>query len=197
VVLVGGVIVVAVAGGAISLSRQQKGVAPKQIEAPDSTSRPDHPVVTSTLAATGPGSVRPAVPVGSSPPAPAPALPAKAFETTLAMGRTDLSDSVYAMRADSGVRVFFDTQMGRTRRRDKFEQIVRSTLPKVYGEKAASALALVPEGNFAVDGNLIDDLPARGIRLAVPTGGVIVIWPETREGRDGPLVVSYRTVVER
>ena len=113
----------------------------------------------------------------------------------LPIGRTDLSDTVYAVRSPEEVRVIFDTQMGRTRRLDKFELMVRTTLPRIFGAPADSALAAVPYGEFARDGDLINELPTRGITLTLGDSGAIVLWPETRPGRDGPLVVAYRAVV--
>jgi hypothetical protein len=113
------------------------------------------------------------------------------------MGRTALSDTVFVMRTDSGVRVVFDAGMGRTRRHDKFELMVRSTLPRVYGAAADSALQRLALGSLGREGDLVNELPTRGIRLPAAGGATIVIWPETRAGRDGPLVVSYRVTTER
>jgi hypothetical protein len=110
-------------------------------------------------------------------------------------GRTELKDSVLAERAGDSVIVDFDVTMMRTRRRDKFERIVRETLPAVYGARVDSVLAAIPEGSLIGEGDLLTELPLRGIHLPLGTGYQLTLWPETRPGRDGPLVVSYRARV--
>lgn len=115
----------------------------------------------------------------------------------LPQGRTDLTDSLFAVRTGDTVVVHFDTSPARTRRADKFDRIVRQTLPVVYGPIADSALAVVAEGKLASPGDLLTELPSRGIHLQVAGGYRISLWPETRQGRDGPLVVAYRTMVGR
>jgi hypothetical protein len=110
-------------------------------------------------------------------------------------GRTDLTDSVYVERmADSAV-VHFDTEIGRTRRRDKFEQIVRATLPALYGARAESLLVAVPVGELMAGRDLLTEVVAKGIRLPLAGGDTLEIWPQSRPGQDGPLVVSYRARV--
>lgn len=120
-----------------------------------------------------------------------------AVQPVLAAGRTDMPDSLYAERMGDTVVVHFDTSPTRTRRADKFERIVRQTLHTVYGPVADTLLGTVPEGQLAAPGELLTVLPRRGIHLATVGGRKIVLWPETRPGRDGPLVVSYRTIAER
>jgi hypothetical protein len=95
------------------------------------------------------------------------------------------------------VTVRFDTERSRTRRPEKFEQIVRATLPQVLGPVADSVMAALPVGDLVRHGDLLTELPERGIRLAGPNGLALTIWPETRPGRDGPLVVSYRLTLAR
>lgn len=119
------------------------------------------------------------------------------LQTVLAFGRTDLEDSLFAMRMGDTVVVHFDTSPTRTRRADKFERTVRQTLRVVYGPIADTLLATVPEGRLAAPNELLSSLPTRGIHLATPDGRRIGLWPETRPGQDGPLVVAYRTLVER
>jgi hypothetical protein len=113
------------------------------------------------------------------------------------LGRTSLRDTMVAERAGDTVRVSFDLLLSRTRRPDKFEAIVRSTLPQVYGPLADSALRALPVGSVALAGDLTTTLPERGFHIPVAGGRTIAVWPETREGRDGPLVVAYRTVASR
>jgi hypothetical protein len=110
-------------------------------------------------------------------------------------GRTELKDSVLAERGGDSVIVDFDVTMMRTRRRDKFERIVRETLPAVYGARVDSVLATIPEGSLIGEGDLLTELPLRGIHLPLGTAYQLILWPETRPGRDGPLVVSYRARV--
>ena len=93
--------------------------------------------------------------------------------------------------ADSAV-VHFDTELARTRRRDKFEATVRATLPVLYGAGIDSMLTALPEGAIAGDRDLVNEVAVRGVRLPVPAGGTLELWPLTRPGRDGPLVVGYR-----
>ena len=134
-----------------------------------------------------------------------PAKPASAADSSarlvigpiIPQGRTDLRDSLFAIRTADTVVVHFDTSPSRTRRADKFETIVRQTLNVVYGPIADSLLAAVPSGRLAAPNELVTTLPSRGIHLAGPHGARLVLWPETRPGRDGPLVVAYRTIVER
>ena len=110
------------------------------------------------------------------------------------LGRTTLRDTMVADRAGDTVRVIFDLVMARTRRAEKFEAIVRSTLPQVYGAAADSALRALPFGSVARAGDLVTTLAQQGFHIPLPGGRTIAVWPETREGRDGPLVVAYRAV---
>jgi hypothetical protein len=101
------------------------------------------------------------------------------------------------VRLGDTVRVYFDTPEARTRRPEKFEMVVRSTLPAVYGLPVDSALSALAVGHLTREGDLLTDLPTRGVRLPLASGAVVTLWPETRPGRDGPLVVAYRSVVTR
>ncbi|HET7458607.1 MAG TPA: hypothetical protein VFJ74_13255 [Gemmatimonadaceae bacterium] len=120
------------------------------------------------------------------------AAPVAAAAPIVAEGRNLLKGPAVAVRAGDVVTVQFDAPETRTRRADKFESIVRLTLPEVYGAAADSALAHLPAGTLVTPGELVTELPSRGVRIALATGGAITVWPETRPGRDGPLVVSYR-----
>jgi hypothetical protein len=110
------------------------------------------------------------------------------------VGRTALRDTIVADRAGDTVRVSFDLELSRTRRPEKFEAIVRSTLPQVYGAAVDSALRALPVGAVARAGDLVTTLPEQGFHIPLPGGRTIAVWPETRAGRDGPLVVAYRAV---
>jgi hypothetical protein len=113
----------------------------------------------------------------------------------LAPGETTLSAGITATRSDTAIMVAFDTDGLRTRRRDKFEKLVRSTLPAIYGQRADSVLSTMPDGSIAAQGDLLNELPTRGVHLTLGAGWKLMLFPETRPGRDGPLVVRYRVAV--
>ena len=123
-----------------------------------------------------------------------PAAAAMKVAPVVPVGGTALRDSMVADRAGDTVRVRFDLELSRTRRPEKFEAIVRSTLPQVYGAAVDSALRALPEGAVARAGDLVTTLPEQGFHIPLPGGRMIAVWPETRPGRDGPLVVAYRAV---
>jgi hypothetical protein len=150
-------------------------------------------VARSTPAAAAPSTPAPAVPTAV---APAP-RPAPRGGSTLAQGRTSLTDSVFAVRDGDSVIVNFDTQGNRTRRADKFETMIRTTLPMVYGRLATSTLDSVPTGSLLPSKDLLGALREEGLQLTLDDGTKIRVWTRVRVGRDGPLVVAYRTVVER
>lgn len=112
-------------------------------------------------------------------------------------GRTEIGEGVYVVRAGDTVTVHFDTRLDRTRRPPKFERIVRATLPVAYGAPADSALAALPDGAIAQAGDLLTELPARGVRLPLAGGWTLSLYPETRPGDDGPLVIAYRATITR
>jgi hypothetical protein len=122
---------------------------------------------------------------------------ARVLMPVIPIGRTDLPDSLYAERRGDTIVVHFDTSPARTRRADKFELVVRQTLKAVYGPAADSLLAAVPPGRLAAPNELLTTLPRRGIHLTGPSGARLVLWPETRPGRDGLLAVAYRATAER
>jgi len=134
-------------------------------------------------------------PPSSSPPA---AFPPVAWSARVPEGRTAIgAEGMYATREGETIRVHFDTELGRTRRPAKFEQIVRATLPAVFGPAADSLLSQLPSGRIASRGDLLVDLPARGVELRHADGRTLTVWPETRAGRDGPIVVAYRVAATR
>jgi len=149
----------------------------------DSTT-PATPVATPVTAAELPQTTQPV---------PAPAVPSAApFAPAIPRGETMLADSAIAVRTDSDVVVTFDKALLRTRRPEKFEQFVRTTLESVYGAPAAAVIRRLPVGAIAAQGDLVKELPARGVRIPVDAGWVIRLFPETRPGQDGPLVIRYR-----
>jgi hypothetical protein len=129
--------------------------------------------------------------------APAPRAVVPPLQPIVGQGTTLLADSLVAVRSGDSVTLHFDTPAARTRRPEKFEQIVRSTLPVIYGPSVSSLLARIPIGRLAQAGDLLTDLPNRGLRLSLGAGWILGVWPETRTGHDGPLVVTYRTLVMR
>lgn len=140
--------------------------------------------VPQTVAATVPPPVEPKV--VRQQPVVTPVVPA---------GESDLAGGVTAMRGDTDVVVAFDTPMTRTRRPEKFEQFVRSTLPLVYGAPVRDALAKIPDGTIAGQGELLTELPKRGVSIPLDAEWTLRLYPETRQGQDGPLVIRYRVAV--
>lgn len=117
------------------------------------------------------------------------------FAPVVPQGQSSLPDGPTALRADSLVTVSFDAPMTRTRIPAKFERLVRTTLPAVYGRSIDSVLSKIPEGGIARQGDLVSELPTRGVRIPVNAEWTIALYPETRPGHDGPLVVRYRVSV--
>jgi hypothetical protein len=161
----GAVVVSLVVGGIMAVAPTSQTIAA------DSTS-------TVTVAAGEPAAV---------PPAPQ----ATSLQPMITEGRRDLVDSIYAVREGANVTVYFDTETLRTRFDWKFEGVVRATLPLIYGQDVRVALDSIPSGTFVRGGGLLTDLPERGIPVAVGDQRIRV-WPITRQGRDGPIVVAYR-----
>lgn len=127
----------------------------------------------------------------------APPAPAAPLIPVIAAGESQLAQGLTATRTDSVVTLGFDTPMLRTRMPDKFERFLRATLRQVYGPDVEATLASLPEGAIAAQGNLLEELPTRGIHIPVSDGWKITVFPETRPGQDGPLVVRYRVAVTR
>jgi hypothetical protein len=115
----------------------------------------------------------------------------------VAEGRTALRDGLVAVRTGDTVTVHFDTPLLRTRQPQKFEQLVRATLPAIYGAAVESVLATVAAGDLirGVDPGVAP--LTHGVYLPLAAGWSLALWPETRPGRDGPLIVTYRTALTR
>jgi hypothetical protein len=112
-------------------------------------------------------------------------------------GRTELGDGLFAVREGKSVTVHFDVPQARTRRRDKFDRIVRATLPRIYGPVAQATLDRIPEGEIVTAGTLPSELQESGLRIRLTDGPTLELWPEIRDARGGALVVGYRTEVAR
>ncbi|HEX6597988.1 MAG TPA: hypothetical protein VF034_01615 [Gemmatimonadaceae bacterium] len=194
-VVLGGLVVVAVLGNAVMsawrASSRMGSKEPLQLLASTTTSavrQQGAPMMTAAAAAPAAESTAPSAKRAD---AVKPAL----LTLKVPEGRTGLRDSMYVERhADTAV-VHFDTELARTRRRDKFETTVRATLPVLYGAPVDSMLATLPDGAITGDRDLVSEVTVRGVRLPIPAGGTIELWPVTRPGRDGPLVVGYRARV--
>jgi hypothetical protein len=116
---------------------------------------------------------------------------------TVAEGRTELRDGLVAVRTGDTVVVHFDTPGARTRQPQKFEQLVRATLPAIYGAAADSLLASVAVGELIRGVDPTATNATHGVYLPLSSGWSLALWPETRPGRDGPLIVRYRTALTR
>ena len=123
----------------------------------------------------------------------APARPT--LRPAIGEGRRELSEGMFAVREGPEVTVNFDSELLRTRFDWKFEGIVRTTLPVLFGDVARTALDSIATGALVKGGNLLTDLPVRGFPIALPEH-TLRIWPVTRPGRDGPLVIGYRVRAE-
>jgi hypothetical protein len=126
----------------------------------------------------------------------APAAASAALVPVVAEGRTELREGMFVLRHGDSVMVHFDTPDARTRRRDKFERTLRSTLRQVYGATMDTVLAT--QESLLAGRDLVGDVAVTGLRLPLPAGrGSLAVWPRTRPGQDGPLVVSYVAVPVR
>lgn len=199
----GAVAVVAITVGAVGV------LSAAAIRARTSLRKPEHRDASASLAARDTAMRSPATPVASNPTtrvqtatvatvaqvATSPAHSKPPFTPVVLQGQSTLPDGLMAVRADSLVTVSFDTPMIRTRIAAKFERLVRATLPAVYGRSIDSVLSKIPEGGIAGQGDLVSELPTRGVRIPVNAEWAIALYPETRPGQDGPLVVRYRVSV--
>ena len=121
--------------------------------------------------------------------------PATELVATIGEGRTSLRDGIVAERQGDEITVHFDTPAARTRRPEKFEGILRATLPQIFGATVDSALGAMPPGTIVPPQGLTTDLPTQGLYVPLPGGPTLRIWPETRPGEEGPLVVRYRVLI--
>ena len=182
--------------GAVTLRRYS---ATRRTEARAQAVQPvvaSKPAVDSTPSATAPQA-----PAAGQVAATTTALPPSAVPTplkpVLPEGTTTLPSGMTATRHDSVVVLSFDFAGARTRMPERFERLVRSTLPAVYGARADSAVRAIPDGGIARQGDLFTELTERGVRIPVSTGWAIALYPIPRPGRDGPLVTQYRVTVTK
>ena len=127
--------------------------------------------------------------------APIPAAPRAGF--VVVEGRTQLTDSIYAMRTGDSVVVNFDAFGFRTRRADKIEHSLRTTLPLVFGRMATASIDTLGEGDFVTERDVIGTLARDGMRVKLDNGAVAHIRVLTRIVSDGPIAIGYLTTIER
>lgn len=131
-------------------------------------------------------------PAAVAPPAVAPAA---VMSPSVGEGRTELGAGVFAERSGDTVSVHFDTPLTRTRRPDKFERVVRETLPRVFGGGTDAMLAALPAGALS---RPVEEMTRADRPMRLGAGAAALsMWAETRDGRDGPLIVTYRVVAAR
>ena len=130
-------------------------------------------------------------------PASAPSPMATPLKPLVPEGTTTLAGGMTATRHDSVVVLSFDFAGARTRIPERFERLVRATLPSVYGPRADSAVRAIPDGGIVRQGDLFTELTERGVRIPLSAGGAISLYPISRPGRDGPLVTQYRVTVTK
>jgi hypothetical protein len=161
-------------------------IAPDASSSPSTEATQSGSVVQASALAPGPRAAAEHVAPKAAP------VEAVKLEPRIAEGRRSLADSMFAVREGQEVTVYFDTEAWRTRYDWKFERVVRNTLPIVFGSVVRAALDSIPEGQFAAGGDLLTELTMRGIDLPIGEGQTLRVWPVTRPGQDGPLVVAYR-----
>lgn len=186
------VIVAAIAANAVEMLQRLHPAEERRFAA--TTSSQESPRARPTEAMVMPPAAARLASAEIAPPSTAPD-PAPPALPRVADGRTELGAGVYAVREGTSVTVHFDTPSTRTRRRDKFERIVRATLPRIYGALADSLLAGTPAGALVPVGELPAQLESRGLQFPIADGWTLTLWPETRPANGGPLVVAYRTTL--
>src|SRR5262245_49590139 len=92
-----------------------------------------------------------------------PATTVASLKPVLPEGTTTLPSGMTATRHDSVVILSFDFAGARTRIPERFERLVRATLPSLYGARADSAVRAIPEGGIARQGDLFKELTERGV----------------------------------
>ncbi len=140
-------------------------------------------------------------PASDSAPAPATTTPqAPVVGKTgfvLSEGQTQLTDSIYAIRAGDSVLVNFDRYGYRTRRSDKFEASLRTTLPLIYGRSVTTFIDSLLPGQLVTERDVIGALATSGMLVILDNGAEVRIRVLTRVGSDGPLAVGYLTTIAK
>jgi hypothetical protein len=167
---------------------------------PANTTKAATPVATTPVVQQSKPAATDTAPVSAPAPAPAPAAPkrpALGGGYVLVEGKTQLTDSIYAMRAGDSVIVNFDAYGFRTRRSDKLESTLRITLPLVFGQMATASLSSIKEDSLVTNRDVIGSLAATGMVLKLDNGATVRIRTLTRPVTDGPIAIGYLAVIER
>lgn len=180
-----------------SLARDERGPAADSARGRDSASASPAAVSAATEPAAAVASDTSAAPMPAAPTEVVPVSASAPLAPIVSEGRSELPEGLAVVRSGDSLTVHFDTELGRTRMPEKFERTVRTTLPLLYGARAKALLARVPEGAIAGAGDLLTELPVQGVRIPARDGWTLIVRPETRPGRDGPLVVRYVATIER
>ena len=186
--------------GAVTLRRHtatrrvESPVQARQVAAIATPTSPANDSATATTPAPAPV-VASSTPASNPSPAPTPSV--ITLKPIVPEGTTTLAGGMTATRHDSVVVLSFDFAGARTRVPERFERLVRTTLPSVYGATADSAIRAIPDGGIVRQGDLFTELSERGIRIPLSAGSAIALYPIARQGRDGPLVTQYRVTVTK
>jgi hypothetical protein len=111
-------------------------------------------------------------------------------------GKTQLTDSIYAIRTGDSVLVNFDAYGHRTQRADKLENTLRATLPMLFGKMATADLDTLPEGQLVTNHDVVGALSTQGMQLTLANGAMVHLRVLTRVGSDGPLAIAYLATVQ-
>jgi hypothetical protein len=168
---------------------------------PKSAARPKAPVTKAPVVqqASAPATTTPAetTPAPAATPTPAPARPAARAGFVLVEGRTQLTDSIYAIRTGDSVIVSFDAYGFRTGRATKLEGTLRLTLPLVFGKMATAGLDTLQANQLVTNRDVTGALATTGMQVVLGNGAIARIRTLVRVGRDGPLAVGYLATIDR
>ena len=182
-------------GGSVSPEPRPAATRPS---APQEAATNPAVVLQSTPAVTPPDTSAPAQPAveASAPPAPV-TTPAPRSGFVIVEGRTQLSDSVFAVRTGDSVVVNFDAYGYRTRRSTKLESSLRETLPMVFGKMATASIDTLTPGAFVANRDVVGQLARDGMRVKLDNGAIAHIRVLTRIVSDGPIAIGYLATIER
>jgi hypothetical protein len=125
------------------------------------------------------------------------ARPASRGGFVLVEGKTQLTDSVYALRTGDSVIVNFDAFGYRTRRSDKFEHSLHETLPLLFGKMATANLDTLKKGDLVTNHDVVHSLANDGMQITLGNGATVRIRALTRAVSDGPIAIGYLATIER
>lgn len=186
--------VIATGEGSVSLGDSRAAIRP---------SAPGPVVTTPAVELQSTPAVSDSTPVAAPAPTPTPVTPAPVARPAaragyiLVEGKTQLTDSIYAIRAGDSVIVNFDAQGYRTRRSDKFEATILATLPLVVGKMATAGFDTVKKGQLVSNRDVTGALAGEGMRVTLSNGSTVRLRALTRVVPSGPLVIGYLAVIDR